>query len=276
MTSMRTRRIIWPLIVLGFLGALYFPTLRWLINSWLYSDYYSHGFLVLPIAGAIVWARRKDMSIGVSSCAGIWLLCIGLVLHVMGFLYISNFISAISFLIVIVGIILYFWGHQTLRVLAFPICFLIFMIPLPFLDKIGFWMQSFSASASAGFIDLIGIQITRIGAEIHLEKASFVIGMPCSGMNGMIALLALGALFAYMLKGPFIRKAMLFLLAVPVAIFANLFRLVGLLLIGNHWGGEVAAGFLHDAFSPVFFIVAIICLVILARILRLRMREEVS
>lgn len=156
---------------------------------------------------------------------------------------------------------------------AFPLGLLSFRIPLPFLDRLGLWMQSFSTRASAWIIGMIGIPITRAGIEIQLENASFVIGMPCSGLIGLIALLALAALFAYILNGPFARKVILFAFAVPVDVLANLLRLVALLLIGDRWGAEAAMTFFHDFFSPLFFGVSILCLVLLAGLLRFRVRE---
>ena len=255
---------------------LYFRTLQWMVNSWIHSDYYSHGFFILPIAAIIVWSRRHELSEQNPFRRGILVFVAGLALFIGGFAYSSNFLSALSLFLVVPGLVLYFRGKKALRTCAFPLCFLAFMIPLPFLDRVGFWMQSFSARGSAWIISLMGIPITRTGAEIRLENASFVVGMPCSGMNSLIALLALAALFAYILKGPFIRKAMLFLLAVPIAILANLSRLVALLLIGNHWGAEAAMGFLHDAFSPVFFVVSIVFMVVFAKLLRLRLWEQSS
>ncbi|MBT9163239.1 MAG: hypothetical protein DDT24_00143 [Chloroflexi bacterium] len=69
-------------------------------------------------------------------------------------------------------------------------------------------------------------------------------------------------------KGTFARKTILFALALPVAILANLLRLVALLLIGSHWGVEVAMTFSHDFFNSLFFGVSILCLVLLAGLLR--------
>ncbi|MFP3975181.1 MAG: exosortase/archaeosortase family protein [Chloroflexota bacterium] len=270
MAKLRPRTFIGPLVVLAFLAFLYFPTFQWLVNSWLHSSYYSHGFLILPIAVFIAWTRRKELRRSTPSRIGIWALVAGLALYVGGMLYGSRFLCALSFLVVLSGLVLYFRGRRAFRALAFPLCFLVFMIPLPFLDTIGFWLQSFSAQSSAWVISQFDIPVTRTGTEIHLGNTSFVVGLPCSGLNSLIALLALAALFAYVLKGLFVKKLMLFIFSVPVAMFANLLRLVGLLLIGNHWGAEAATGFMHTAFSPLFFIVSLVCLAILAKVLGLR------
>ncbi len=271
MTKVKPGAFIGPFIILAFLILLYFPTFQWIVNSWLHSSYYSHGFLIIPIAAFIAWTRRGELRQAAPSRIGIWVLIAGLALYVSGVLYASDFLRALSFLVVISGLVLYFRGRKTFRALAFPICFLIFMIPSPSLDMIGYWLQSFSAQSSAWVISQFGIPVTRTGAEIHLGNASFVVGMACSGLNSLIALLALAALFAYVLKRPFVKKVVLFALSVPVALFANLLRLVTLLLIGHHWGSDYATGFMHTAFSPLFFIVSLVCLVLVARLLGLRL-----
>lgn len=273
MTNVKTSRIIGPLIVLALLLLLYLPTFVWLVNSWLHSPYYSHGFLIPPLAGVIAWTRRSVLAEKAPSNGGIPVLLAGMALYVGGFLYASDFLAAISLLVVLAGLVLYFWGNRALIAFAFPLGFLAFMIPVPFLGGMNLWMQSFAARASAWIIGLMGIPITRTGAQLQLEDAAFVVGLPCSGMKGLIALLALAALFAYILKGPFSRKALLFALAFPTAILANLLRLVALLMIGDEWGAEAAMAFFHDFFSPLFFAVSILCLALLARLLQFKFSE---
>jgi exosortase len=266
-------KIIGPLIVLALLLLLYFPTFLWLVNSWLHSPYYSHGFLIPPVAGVIAWTRRSVLAKNAPSQGTIPVLLAGMALYAGGFLYASDFLAAMSLLVVLAGLVLYFWGNRVLIAFAFPLGFLAFMIPFPFLDRLSLWMQSFAAYSSAWIIGLMGIPITRTGAMLQLENAAFIVGLPCSGMKGLIALLALAALFAYILKGPFPRKVLLFALAFPVAILANLLRLVALLVIGDQWGADAAMTFFHDFFSPIFFGVSILCLILLARLLQLRFGE---
>jgi exosortase len=142
------------------------------------------------------------------------------------------------------------------------------MIPLPILGEIGFQLQAFSARNSAWLGRAIGLPITATGAEIHLEGSTFVVGLPCSGLNTLIALLALAAIFIYLLRGPFYKKAILFALGVPIAIFANVFRIVFLLLVANYFGAEAVEGFIHGLSSLIFFLIAFLCLAILARLFR--------
>ena len=86
-------------------------------------------------------------------------------------------------------------------------------------------------------------------------------------MSTLISLLALAALLAYIFKGRTYKRVVLFLLAFPIAILANLVRVVSLLLIGNHWGVEVAMTYFHHYSSLVFYLVALLLLGLIARLL---------
>ena len=200
---------------------------------------------------------------------GIYLFAFGLILYVISFIKIFTFLSALSFLFTASGLILYFYGKPLMRSFLFPVTFLIFAIPLPLvsLEKVAYVLQSLSASYPALFIETLGIPVTRVGAEIRLEDASFIIGLPCSGMNSLISLLALAAVFIYILKCPQYKKAALFCITIPIAILANILRITSLLLIAHAYGAETANGFFHTFFSPLLFIIAFIILILISIII---------
>lgn len=269
---MKTRKVIAISLVVILLSLLYFQTFIWLVNSWLSHSYYSHGFLIPLISGFIFWRKRHQLKQANPFPPGILVIVLGLSLYVAGLLFYFNFLSAISFLVVLGGLALYFWGTKGLQALLFPICFLIFMIPFPFLDNIGNWLQSLSVHWSAAIIGAMGIPVTITGAEIRLEESTFIIGLPCSGMNTLISLLALATIFGYFLKGHFYKKAALFTGAIPIAILANLLRIVAILLIANYYGTEAAMRFFHSYSSILLFVVAFLCLALFSRLLGLRFR----
>jgi len=274
------------------LSLLYFRTFIWLFNSWLTDPYYSHGFLIPIICGFIAWQNIRKNKRGKGDefklnpetepehfkfkfKPGIFLFAFGLILYVIGFIKLFPFLSALSFLFTASGLIIYFYGKATMRSCLFPITFLIFAIPLPFvfLEKVAYVLQSLSAYYPAVFIEMLGIPVTRIGAEIQLEDASFIIGLPCSGMNSLISLLALAAVFIYILRCPLYKKAALLCATIPLAIFANILRVTSLLLIANAYGAETANGFFHTFFSPLLFIIAFISLIIISIIIGCKVKS---
>ncbi len=273
---MKAKKVIAISLIAILLSLLYFQTFIWLVNSWLSHSYYSHGFLIPLLSGFIFWRKRYQLEQAKPFPPGILVVALGLSLYVAGLLSSFNFLSAISFLVVLGGLVLYFWGNKGLKSLLFPIGFLIFMIPLPFLDSVGNWLQSLSAHWSAAVIGAIGIPVTITGAEIRLEESAFIIGLPCSGMNTLISLLALAAIFGYFLKGRFYKKVILLGIAVPIAILANLLRIVSILVIANYYGAEAAMRFFHSYSSVLLFVVAFLCLTLFTRFLGLRFRDASS
>lgn len=248
--------------------ALYIPVFVWLAGTWLDNPYYTHGFLVLPVSGYIAWTRRKQLSRAKPYPVGAFLFVAGLVLYVTAFFLQMYWLWGLSFPVVISGILLYYGGAPALRSMLFPVCFLVFMIPLPFLDYFSIQLQSLTAAGSTWVVNIFGIPATRIGAEVQLPDAAFTIGMPCSGMNTLISLLALSALLVYCLDSSFFKKSCLFILAVPIAIFANLVRVVLILVIAHVWGSDAALNYFHDYSSLLLFILAVLLLIGLARLLR--------
>jgi exosortase len=260
------------IVIALILALLYIPTWSWLLSSWLTDPYYSHGFLIPVVSGIMLWRAVRNANNNPTGIElepypnGLFVFAFGLCLYVIGFVTVFPFLAALSFLFTASGLVLYFYGTSLMRAALFPIAFLIFAIPLPvvFLVRLAYSLQALAARYPAALLNLLGIPVTRVGAEIHLTDASFVIGLPCSGMNSLISLLALAALFVYLLRCPLYKKATLLCLAVPIAIFANVIRVTSLLLIAHAYGAEMATGFYHTLFSPLLFIVAFISMVIIS------------
>ena len=209
------------------LSILYFRTFIWLINSWLTDPYYSHGFLIPIISGFIVWRNIRECKKGKREGDkfklnpetdsepfkhGIFVFAFGLILYIIGFIKFFPFLSALSFLFTTSGLILYFYGKPVMRSFLFPTSFLMFAIPLPLLllEKAVYVLQSLSARYSTSIIEMLGIPVMRVGAEIQLKDASFFIGLPCSGMNSLISLLALATIFIYISKCSLYKKQFFF------------------------------------------------------------------
>jgi exosortase len=228
--------------------------------------------LILIISCVIAWwnvrdYKKSEPGDNQEPCKpGIYVFAFGLILYIIGIIKLFPFLSALSFLFTTSGLILYFYGKPLMRTLIFPIAYLIFAIPLPpeFLGKVANALQTLSAYFPALILEMLGIPVTRIGAEIQLEDAAFIIGLPCSGMNSLISLLAIATLFIYILRCPLYKKIILLCITPPLAILANIIRVTSLLLIANAYGAETATGFYHTLFSPLLFIIALIFLILIS------------
>ncbi len=253
------------LIILLFM-LFYLPIFSGLVDSWQVNPYYSHGPLIPIVSLYLLWRRKNQLKYSDSEFNyGIMALVLGLTVYGTGILYKSLFISAVSFIIVLSGLILSFYGKKVLGQLLFPISFLIFMMPLPYMDYVSFQMQSITAQSSAAILHLLGIPVTTTASQIRLENTLFVIGEPCSGLRTLISLLAVSTVFAYAVEGQLNRKIILTLSALPIAAAANILRVSSILLIANYQGKEAAMQYYHDLSSILMFLIAVILLILVGR-----------
>jgi exosortase len=257
----------WKGVFYGLLTALvlvllYWPTLRWLVNSWLSSDYYSHGFLVLLVSVVISWTKRDKLKIRRPSLSEISCILVAAVLYALNLIWEIKVLGLFSLLSMIIGLLWFFYGIQGVRALAFPLAFLLFLVPFPFIPDLAFRLQAVSIISSAGLLDLTGLPITTSGAEIQLQNMVFSVGIPCSGINSIVALPALAAVYAYILKGSLKKRTILFVLAFPIAIIANILRIVSIILVAYFVNIQAAVGWYHDLSSPLFFLLSFLIIIL--------------
>jgi len=177
-----------------------------------------------------------------------------------------RYVTGLSLILVLCGLSLLFWGAKVTRVIFLPICFLVFMIPFPFVEDLGFQLQSISLHSSAWILSGFGLPISTSGAEIHLGENTFTVGLQCSGINSLVALGTLAAVYAFLLRGATYKRVTLFFLSFPIAILANIFRIVSIILVANYRGVAIATGFYHDISSVIFFMFAFLFLLLLGRL----------
>ena len=263
------------LVVFAVLFILYLPTFVWLVQSWLHNTSYSHGFLIPFVSGFIVWMKRKELKQTQPNDAGVIGLALGGVLFIVGFVWEMRYLSAISFIVVLFGLALSFYGAKVAKSMAFAIGFLVFMIPMPFIDDITFNLQSISIHSSGWLLRAMGLPITTTGSLISLDDTTFSIGLPCSGLNTLIALVAFAALYVYLLAGPSSKRVFLFLCSIPIAILANILRIASIVLVAHYYDMDFAAGFYHDISNLPVFLLAILVIALIGKILGLRFMARI-
>ncbi len=258
----------WLIIVLlGIIGIFYLNTFEWLIESWLYNPYYSHGPLVPIISGYIIWKMRYDLGAieKNQTQAGIASLGVGIIFQVMGSLWSIRFLSGLSFLLTVMGITLYLYGWEFIKKIKFPLLFLIFMIPFPIVDLVAPPIQTISAIFSGNLASFFGLPVERDGLVLSIPTGAFEVGLPCSGLRSIISLITIAAIYAFALEGGMLMKLSIFISAVPLALAGNIIRITSVLFVANIYGQEAALNYFHDFSSLVFFIIALIGLFAVGR-----------
>jgi exosortase len=253
-------------LFVGLLGMLYHEILYGLSLDWYNDPDYSHGFLIPFLAGYFVWERLDKLRAlrTAPSLWGIGLLGLGLLMLVVGSLGAELFLQRSSVIVVIAGLVLLMGGQAFLRVLAFPITILIFMIPLPAIvvNAIAFPLQLFAAEVATLCLYNFGIPVLREGNVIVLAGTTLEVAEACSGIRSLQALLALGTVYGYFTMPVMWKRWVMVALSVPIAIAANAIRVTGTGVLANYWGVEAAEGFYHTFEGWLIFVVAFIMLLL--------------
>lgn len=267
-------------IGLVLVGILTWPTWRWLWNEWMANDYYSHGVLIAPVALYLAWRRWRNQGSHLTWQQGrvgygLLLLAVSVGAYLYFFQGRAYYLAAFATIGLLAGLVWTLAGSALARLWAFPLAYLMLMLPLPFIERSTLPLALFTGVCSAAVVKFLGLNITVVGSAITLPNADLVIGAQCSGINSMIALTSLHALVAYVVQGPLWARTFLVLLAIPVAMLGNILRVANLLFVARAWGAEAAFQFYHDYSGLVFFAVALLLLLPLTRLLGCnRLRAE--
>jgi len=159
-------------------------------------------------------------------------------------------------------------GPATLRIAAAPLGALFFAIPLPLFvtGRLAYGLKHMATSGSVAFGNLFGMDLVQEGAKIRIPGLAepMLVGDACSGLSSLVALTALGYVFAVFLSRRGLKgKILLVVLAVPVALLANFIRITVLASIAGHMGLAFATGTAHDISGYLIYLVAIVLLLLL-------------
>ncbi len=253
----------WGFLLLA-AGVLYGGHLREMAGDWAIDPNYSHGYLVPFIAAYFLWQRREKVLEAESRPAwsGLLVLAAGLGMFILGDLAAEYFTMRLSFLVVLGGLVLVLTGWEVLRLVLFPLGYLIFMIPLPYTlyDSIAFPLKLFAAKAATAILQTIWIPIHREGNILIFENTTLEVADACSGIRSLVSLLALGVAMAAMFQRTTPRRIALVAAAVPIALVVNVLRIVITGLLTHYVGPEAALGFFHEFEGMIVFAVALVLL----------------
>jgi exosortase len=258
-------------LILSFI-LCYYPTFLWLHYKYsLEESYFSHGYLIPFVSAYLIYAMRNELARipRSSSPAGLAVIVLALVIHILGVLGDINFVSGFSMVLYLTGCSLYLLGGQFTKKIAFPLFFLVFMCPVPdgIIDSVALPLKALATTLSLYIIDLVNIPYVREGFVIHLPSSTYVVGAPCNGVRSLIAFFAVGFLFLYFIRSTWWKKGILLLLIPPISILLNGMRIAILLFIANQYGQQAASpeSYLHDGSGLLVFIIGIGALVLFVR-----------
>ena len=261
------RPIPWTaLLWFGLLIAVcYLPVLKHLGWQWMNDEDMGHGLFVPAVAAYIAWQRREAvMALDTKpNYWGLLLILWGALQLFVGTLGAELFLQRTALLFTLVGVLLVAGGMQLVKALAFPLCLLVFMIPIPRIiyTQITFPLQLFASSVAEVALNAIGIPVLREGNVLELasgEKLSVV--EACSGIRSLLSLTFLSLVYAYFFDSKKWMRWVLLAATIPIAILANAGR-VTITGILSDVKPELAKGFFHSLEGFLIFAVALVMMI---------------
>ena len=227
----------------------------------------SFGWYVPIFSLYVVWAEREKVfaSVGRASWLGFLLTIPCLAVGFLGVRGLQVRFEMLAFAGLLLTVPWAFFGRETAKRLIFPVGFLLFCIPMAtYLDVITVHLRLFATGAAYAILQGIGAGIVRTGTMLAAADGSFGIDIaePCSGLRSIFALTALTAGYAYFNQPTWLRRALLFACAVPLAVFGNVMRILTICLVGRWASADFATGFYHDYSGFIVFVAAIALMVV--------------
>jgi exosortase len=272
----------WRMLLLaGAMLALFAPALGGLAGDWYSDPDYSHGVFVPLLSGYLVWRRRAELArVAIRPrFHGLFIVIGAIGLLFLGSLGAELFLTRIAIVGTIAGLVVYFAGWKMLRALAFPIGFLLLMIPLPRLiyNEIVFPLQLLASRFASNLLDYLNFfPVVSEGNILVLPHNRLEVVEACSGIRSLMTLITLALGYGYLAEQNRWVRFALVVAIVPVAVVSNGLRVVGTACATYYWGPKFADGFLHSFSGWVIFLVATTLLLILHAAIKLIRQDKAN
>lgn len=244
---------VWLALALVAILAMHLPTMRSIVTLWLRSATFNHGFLILPIAGWLIWRQRAHLQ-GVTQRpwpAGL------LLLTILGLVWMLSDVANVQVLqqycLVLMGIVTVatVLGRAQAAVIAFPLAYT--LLAVPFGEVLMPALIDFTAHFTVTLLRLFGIPVFHENNFISLPSGNWAVADACSGLRYLIASVALGMLYAGVNYRSTRKRLVFIAISLILPIIANGLRACMVVLIG-HWSDmKLAAGIDHLIYGWLFF-----------------------
>lgn len=267
-------RLEWVPILAGLLVLYVWPFYGFATTIW-QQDEHAHAPIILAIVVWLIWGGRAVLFNAGSDTApapraGFTLLVLGLLVYMLGYSQGISIFTIGSLAPILAGVLLAMRGWTVLRALWFPVFFVVFMVPLPgpFIDALTVPLKQHVSQLAEQILYAAGYPIARNGVMLTVGQYQLMVADACSGLHTMFSLSALGTLFMYLTaRSSVLHNAIMLASILPVAFFANVARVLVLILITFHFGDEAGQGYLHGSAGIVLLMAALTALLLLDSLL---------
>jgi len=265
--------------MLGLLAAgfalLYGPAYLELSKTVWATDEQGHGPIILAVAMWLFYTQRHQLAALPTKpvpALGWPLLVFALLLYALGRSQDIIMFAVGSQIILLVALLLLFHSVRGLKLVWFPLFFLLFMVPLPeaLVAAATAPLKSAVSAVASSLLYAGGYPVGRSGVIMTVGPYQLLVADACAGLNSMFTLEALGMLYMKLMGYTSVsRNVTLAILLIPTAFFANIVRVMILVLVTYHFGDEAGQGFVHGFAGMVLFMVALVLMLVLDKVLGL-------
>jgi exosortase len=253
---------------------LYASIFTGMVRQWSEDPNYSHGFLVVPFSLFVFWrSRSRFQALPVNpSSWGLLVIAVAVFILVAGSVGAELFVSRLSIIFLIAGLVVLCWGWTHLWTGLFPLGVLILMIPVPaiILNPITLPLQLLASKLAAITLPMFGVPVLREGNIVNLPIMSLEVAQACSGIRSLYSLITLATIYGYLVNATIWTRTVLVLAAIPIAIAANSLRIVGTGLLVQYWNPVRALGFFHEFSGGLLFLVSLLMLILVHQVLAMK------
>ena len=254
----------WAPLAIGLL-ALYGPSFYDLVTGLWMSEEQAHGPIILLLSTWLLYRKWPEMMARTesqpSSKAGWAVALAGLVMYLMGRTQQFPIFEIGSYIVMLAAVLLVKRGTLALRILWFPLFFMLFMVPLPGIVVVTLTMPMKTAVSyvTEQVLFFAGYPIARSGVILQIGQYQLMVADACAGLHTLFTLEALGLFYLNLVRHTSaLRNGLLAILIIPISFTANVIRVISLTLITYYFGDAAGQGFLHGFAGMVLFISALL------------------
>jgi exosortase len=267
-------RLCVELACLGAATLLCVPALALISRIWEQEQFLAHGYLIPIVSAVLLFQDRAEIADAYRRARPPrlgWLATLAASLLMLGALIGDvMFLAGLCVPLLILATVFALAGRELLARVAVAVAFLALMVPAPgaIVTRVLVELKLLVTAVALRLLQALGEPVAASGNQIHLPGHTLFVADACSGLTSILTLIPLACVVAYFGSRGLVRRAAIVASVVPLAMAANIARVVITVLLVRSQGVEFAQGLLHQNFGLATYLMGTLALLGTARLLR--------